>query len=286
MAPVDTSRRSSSTSISRSSIPVRPSRAKATSGSRATTEWSWIAADSMRRSGPRRPSSTISRSTSTTPRSSCATRGRILEEMGARGPRLDECARHIYDEWAACQHFFLYDDVAPALRELAGVGFKLGLISNSHRPLDAFQEHFELQGLIAGAVSSSDHGFMKPHPSIFESALELLGVERAQVGDGRRQLHARHRRRAERRHAWRAGAPVGRPRAGARRARRAQPAGAAAGADWNRPAEPVRRLRRRVRTSPNARSSRTIIPAASGMRGRRAGAGGCGTPSGPRRRCS
>jgi FMN phosphatase YigB (HAD superfamily) len=30
--------------------------------------------------------------------------------------------------------------------------------------------------LIAGAVSSSDHGFMKPHPSIFESALDRLGV--------------------------------------------------------------------------------------------------------------
>jgi putative hydrolase of the HAD superfamily len=103
--------------------------------------------------------------------------GRILEHMGARGPRLEECARHAYDEWALCQHFCLYDDVAPALRELAGRGFKLGLISNSHRPLDAFQEHFELRGLIAAAVSSSDHGFMKPHPSIFESALELVGVE-------------------------------------------------------------------------------------------------------------
>jgi len=101
---------------------------------------------------------------------------RILEVMGARGPRLDECARHVYDEWAASRHFFLYDDVTPCLRTLAAAGFKLGLISNSHRPLDAFQEHFELQGLIAGSVSSSDHGFMKPHPSIFESALALLGV--------------------------------------------------------------------------------------------------------------
>src|SRR5436190_13611045 len=24
---------------------------------------------------------------------------RILEEMGGRGPRLDECARRVYDEW-------------------------------------------------------------------------------------------------------------------------------------------------------------------------------------------
>jgi len=111
---------------------------------------------------------------------------RILEAMGGRGPRLEECARHIYDEWAACRHFFLYDDVAPAIRELAARGFTLGLISNSHRPLDAFLEHFDLRGLIAGAVSSADHGFMKPHPSIFESALDRLGVNAAasvMVGD-------------------------------------------------------------------------------------------------------
>lgn len=112
--------------------------------------------------------------------------GRILEAMGGRGPRLHECASRIYDEWAACQHFFLYDDVTPALRTLAASGVKLGLISNSHRPLDEFQQHFALQGLITGAVSSSDHGFMKPHPSIFASALELLGVEAGRsvmVGD-------------------------------------------------------------------------------------------------------
>jgi putative hydrolase of the HAD superfamily len=112
--------------------------------------------------------------------------GRIIEEMGGHGPAVRTCAQRVYDEWAACQHFFLYDDVAPALRELADRGFKLGLISNSHRPLDAFQEHFDLQGLIAGAVSSSEHGYMKPHPSIFESALDLLGVDAADavmVGD-------------------------------------------------------------------------------------------------------
>jgi putative hydrolase of the HAD superfamily len=111
---------------------------------------------------------------------------RIIEEMGGRGEALDVVAREVYDEWAACQHFFLYEDVAPALRALAADGFKLGLISNSHRCLRSFQEHFELQGLIAGAVSSSEHGYMKPHPSIFEAALTLVGVsagESVMVGD-------------------------------------------------------------------------------------------------------
>ena len=111
---------------------------------------------------------------------------RIIEEMGGSGPRLDECAAQIYAEWAACQHFFLYDDVAPALRDLAGRGLKIGLISNSHRCLASFQQHFELEGLITTAVSSSEHGYLKPHPSIFEAALKLAGVEPGEsvmVGD-------------------------------------------------------------------------------------------------------
>ena len=72
------------------------------------------------------------------------------------------------------------------LRELAAAGFRIGLISNSHRCLASFQSHFELQGLISATVSSSEHGFMKPHPSIFSAALQLVGVRPAEavmVGD-------------------------------------------------------------------------------------------------------
>jgi len=111
---------------------------------------------------------------------------RIIEYMGGGGPRLDECARRIYDEWAACRHFFMYDDVPDALRTLAARGFKLGLISNSHRSLHSFQQHFELEGLITAAISSAEHGYMKPHPSIFATALNLAGVtaeESVMVGD-------------------------------------------------------------------------------------------------------
>ena len=111
---------------------------------------------------------------------------RIIEEMGGTGETLDACAQEIYAEWAACQHFFLYDDVAPALRELATRGLKIGLISNSHRCLASFERHFSLHGLIAAAISSSEHGYLKPHPSIFESALKLAGVsahESVMVGD-------------------------------------------------------------------------------------------------------
>jgi putative hydrolase of the HAD superfamily len=111
---------------------------------------------------------------------------RIIEGMGGVGPNLDACAIEIYREWAACHHFELYDDVPEVLREIAAAGFRIGLISNSHRCLASFQAHFELQGLISATVSSSEHGFMKPHPSIFSAALTLIDVrpdEAVMVGD-------------------------------------------------------------------------------------------------------
>jgi HAD superfamily hydrolase (TIGR01549 family) len=114
----------------------------------------------------------------------------IVEQMGGRGPRLDDCAREIYGEWAACQHFELYEEVPQVLREIAATGMRIGLISNSHRCLASFQTHFDLQGLISATVSSSAHGFMKPNPSIFSAALQLVDVQppdAMMVGDNLRQ---------------------------------------------------------------------------------------------------
>jgi putative hydrolase of the HAD superfamily len=114
----------------------------------------------------------------------------IIEQMGGRGDRLDVCAREIYSEWAACQHFELYEEVPQVLRALTRRGLRIGLISNSHRQLASFESHFELGGLIAAAVSSSEHGYMKPHPSIFQAALRLMDVvasDAVMVGDSVRQ---------------------------------------------------------------------------------------------------
>ena len=111
---------------------------------------------------------------------------RIIEEMGGSGPGLDACTREMYEEWAACRHFSLYDDVEPVFRTLNARGVRIGLISNTHRSLASFQSHFELDDLVSGAISSWEHGYMKPHPSIFRAALDLLGVaagESVMVGD-------------------------------------------------------------------------------------------------------
>ena len=111
---------------------------------------------------------------------------RIIELMGGEGPAVDLAARELYDDWAEHHHFSLYDDVPGALSALRSAGVRVGLISNSHRCLTSFQSHFELDGLVSVAVSSSELGFMKPSPSIFRAALDLMQVpagEAAMVGD-------------------------------------------------------------------------------------------------------
>jgi HAD superfamily hydrolase (TIGR01509 family) len=111
---------------------------------------------------------------------------RIIQLMGGDVAGSMAPAREIYDDWAVNHHFTLYDDVEETLRALKARGLQLGLITNGHRSLSAFQTHFELEGLIDVTLSSRQHGYMKPHASIFRAALQLAEVAAADavmVGD-------------------------------------------------------------------------------------------------------
>lgn len=110
----------------------------------------------------------------------------IIEKMGGRGANVVDVASEIYAQWSVNHHFELYDDVAPVLAELQALKLLVGVISNSHRSLDAFREHFSLGNIITVSVSGAVHGYMKPHRSIFDAALERAGVsagEAMMVGD-------------------------------------------------------------------------------------------------------
>jgi HAD superfamily hydrolase (TIGR01662 family) len=111
---------------------------------------------------------------------------RIIEGMGGRGDGVVAAATDLYEAWGACHHFTLYEDVRDVLRALRRDGYRIGLISNTQRSLSVFERHFELDGLFDVAISSSEHGFMKPHRSIFEEGLRRAGVragEAVMVGD-------------------------------------------------------------------------------------------------------
>jgi len=110
----------------------------------------------------------------------------IIERMGGLGEGVRRAAAEIYEDWAANHHFDLYDDVQDVLPALAARGLALGVISNSHRSLEAFTEHFSLDRYVRTHVSAHPNRYMKPHPSIFEAALASAGVapgEAVMVGD-------------------------------------------------------------------------------------------------------
>lgn len=110
----------------------------------------------------------------------------IIEQMGGQGAGVRTAAAEIYEAWAGNHHFDLYDDVHDVLPALAERGLALGVISNSHRSLEAFTEHFALDRYVRVHVSAHPGRYMKPHRSIFDTALASAGVradEAVMVGD-------------------------------------------------------------------------------------------------------
>jgi HAD superfamily hydrolase (TIGR01549 family) len=109
---------------------------------------------------------------------------RIIRGMGGDSDRAYECAVEMTRAWEHAENFELYEDTLPVLAALREHGLKIGLVSNTARDLNAFIGHHALD--VDAAVSSGAHGKTKPHPAIFRSALEQLGVtaeEAAMVGD-------------------------------------------------------------------------------------------------------
>jgi putative hydrolase of the HAD superfamily len=108
----------------------------------------------------------------------------IIRGMGADTGRAYECALEMTRAWEHAHNFQIFDDVLPVLAELRAHRIKIGLVSNTGRNLDEFVAHHGLD--VDAAVSSGAHGKTKPHPTIFQAALERLDVEPADavmVGD-------------------------------------------------------------------------------------------------------
>jgi len=108
----------------------------------------------------------------------------IFVGMGGPEEIASECATEIEQGWEVSENFELFEDALPVLDELRGAGLRLGLVSNGIRDLSEFVVHHRLD--VDALVGSRAHGFVKPHPTIFEAALQQLGVaaaEAAMVGD-------------------------------------------------------------------------------------------------------
>jgi HAD superfamily hydrolase (TIGR01549 family) len=103
---------------------------------------------------------------------------RFTEEIfiGMGGPVdvASECATEIERGWEVAENFELFEDVFPVLDELRAARLKIALVSNGIRDLGEFVAHHRLA--VDATVDSRTHGRVKPHPTIFQAALQALEV--------------------------------------------------------------------------------------------------------------
>jgi putative hydrolase of the HAD superfamily len=105
---------------------------------------------------------------------------RLLDESGIEltDDELERFLEAEHDAWQPARS--LASTTHALLESLRGLGLKTGLVSNAIDPpglLHRDLEEFGVAERLDVAVFSSEVGWRKPHPAIFERALERLGVE-------------------------------------------------------------------------------------------------------------
>ena len=112
--------------------------------------------------------------------------GFYREVLGSLGHTTEELAEALFLAFSDPAGYRLFDDVRPALDELARRGITLGLVSNFEPWLD---EVLAIQGItdrFAAVAISGTLGVAKPDPRIFKAALDEAGADPAatvHVGD-------------------------------------------------------------------------------------------------------
>ncbi|MEW6554818.1 MAG: HAD family hydrolase [Actinomycetota bacterium] len=97
-----------------------------------------------------------------------------------------ELGRLLYDEFGNGDRWTLFPDVIPAMRELHGMGIRMGIVSNWDARLPGLCHHLGLSRYLEFVISSANLGQIKPEASIFRSALGRVGIEAGEavhVGD-------------------------------------------------------------------------------------------------------
>jgi putative hydrolase of the HAD superfamily len=108
-----------------------------------------------------------------------------ISELGI-GPMPDSFFRRLSELFLVVSNWHVFPDVLPALDALKERGLKIGAVSNWVWQLPELLHSLELVSHFDFIAASARVGFEKPHPAIFEYALEQAGVapgEAIHVGD-------------------------------------------------------------------------------------------------------
>jgi 2-haloacid dehalogenase len=99
-----------------------------------------------------------------------------LETLGIGTPALRERLMNLYLTLDA------FPEVPDVLRELRAAGLKTAILSNgSPRMLEAAVRGAGLAGLLDAVLSVEEVGVYKPHPKVYQLAVDRLGIEPAAI---------------------------------------------------------------------------------------------------------
>lgn len=101
---------------------------------------------------------------------------RVVGELGYAGGD-GGLPEELYRVFSLPQNYGAYHDAVQALEELSKRGYRLGLISNFEPWLDDLLSLLGLRDFFEVSVISGREEYEKPHPRIYELALERCGVE-------------------------------------------------------------------------------------------------------------
>ncbi|MCB8988523.1 MAG: HAD family hydrolase [Ardenticatenaceae bacterium] len=100
--------------------------------------------------------------------------------LGLDVSRIDMAAALRAYDWQALPNVTLYDDTITVLETLHRQAYKIGLVTNSMMPMWMRDIELRTYGILEYfdvRITSGDFGYMKPHPAIYERALDQLQVQ-------------------------------------------------------------------------------------------------------------
>lgn len=114
----------------------------------------------------------------------------VLQSLHVATTKPDEMFHELYWRFADVDVWRLFPDAMPALLEARVRGLKIALISNWDVRLRRLIEGMGIMSLFDAMVISTEAGFEKPDPRIYQIACERLAVQPSQalhIGDSERE---------------------------------------------------------------------------------------------------
>jgi putative hydrolase of the HAD superfamily len=105
---------------------------------------------------------------------------RVFNETGMVRD-FDEFFEKVYDNFRDSQGWMLFPETLDVLKQLQGAGIKLGIISNFDSRIYSVLDSLRIRHFFDAVTISSEAGFPKPDPRIFQTAVDALGCPASDV---------------------------------------------------------------------------------------------------------